>query len=61
MIPITHSPLEECLFLFADYSRCQLKLACVNHIATYNQEAAHGTGITLGKADAYFKYYNIQF
>lgn len=58
MIPITHPPLEECLFLYTYYSLCRLKLAVVNHIGTYNQEASHDSEITLGKADAYFKYCN---
>ena len=61
MIPIIHSPLEERLFSYSDYSLCQLKLAFVNHISTYNQEALHDTEITLGKADAYFKYLNTYF
>lgn len=61
MIPIIHPLLEECLFSYTDYSLCQLKLAFLNHISTYNQEALHDTEITLGKADAYFKYINTYF
>lgn len=61
MIPSIHPPLEECLFSYTDYSLSQLKLAFVNHIGTYNQEAPHNTEITLGKADAYFKYFKRYF
>lgn len=61
MIPIIHPPLEECLFSHPDYSLRQLKLAFVDHISTYNQEAPHDTEITLGKANAYFKYFSTYF
>lgn len=61
MIPIIHPALEECLLSYPDYSLCQPKLASVNHIGTYSQEALRDTEITLGKADAYFKYFNMYF
>lgn len=60
MISLIHLPLE-CLFTYTDYSLCRLTLAFVNHISTSNTEALHDTEITLGKDQAYLKYFNTYF